>query len=310
MVATHGGARMIRYGVDIGGTKVAAAAIDDAGRRLDEVRAPVPRGDYGGTVEAVRAAVSALAARIGAPVERLGVCAPGIVEAAAGRISLGNTDWLRGRPFRDDLAAATGAPVRLANDADCFALSEAVDGAGQGARSTFGVILGTGVGGGFVVDGRLVSGPRGIAGEIGHVPLPRASAEELAAGPCSCGRRGCVEALLSGPSLARDFGAATGRQAADARAVADLAAAGDAEACAAFARYEERLARTLALVVNLVEPEAIVLGGGVSNVERLYANVPALMTPHVFGGVCETRLARAQHGDSSGVRGAARLWDR
>ncbi len=300
---------MIRYGVDIGGTKVAAAAIDDAGRRLDEARLPIPREDYEGTVAAVRDVVAALAARIGAPVERLGVCAPGIVEAAAGRISLGNTDWLRDRPFRDDVAAAVGAPVRLANDADCFALSEAVDGAGQGARAVFGVILGTGVGGGFVVDGRLVSGPRGIGGEIGHVPLPRASAEELAAGPCSCGRRGCVEALLSGPSLARDFRATSGRAAEDARAVAALAAEGDADACAAFARYEERLARALAMVVNLVEPETIVLGGGVSNVERLYDNVAGLMTPHVFGGVCETRLTRARHGDGSGVRGAARLWD-
>jgi predicted NBD/HSP70 family sugar kinase len=300
---------MIRYGVDIGGTKVAAAAIDDAGRRLDETRTPIPREDYEGTVEAVRSVVRELASRIGAPLERLGVCAPGIVEAAAGRISLGNTDWLRGRPFRDDVAAAVGAPVRLANDADCFALSEAADGAGQGAASVFGVILGTGVGGGFVVGGRLVSGPRGIAGEIGHVPLPRGSAEELAAGPCSCGRRGCVEALLSGPSLTRDFRAVSGREAADARAVAALAEAGDADACAAFARYEDRLARALAMLVNLVEPEAIVLGGGVSNVGRLYENVPALMVPHVFGGVCATRLARAQHGDSSGVRGAARLWD-
>jgi len=299
----------VKFGIDIGGTKIAGAVIDAEGREVAATRLPNPRGDYAGTIANVAAVTRTLSERLGAAPQRLGVCVSGNVREAGGEVLLGTARWLNGHPFRDDIAAAVGAPVRLANDADCFALSEAADGAGAGFRTVFGVILGTGVGGGFVVEGRLVTGARGIAGEWGHIPLPRASAEELAAGPCSCGRLGCLETLLSGGALAADFTRVTGRAVADARALADLAEGGDAQALAAFDRYEERLGRALAMVVNLIEPDAFVFGGGVSNVARIYANTPALMAPHVFGGVCETRLLRNAHGDSSGVRGAARLWD-
>ena len=299
----------MKFGIDIGGTKIAGAVIDAEGREVAATRLPNPRGDYAGTIANVAAVTRTLSERLGAAPRRLGVCVSGNVREAGGEVLLGTARWLNGHPFRDDIAAAVGAPVRLANDADCFALSEAADGAGAGFRTVFGVILGTGVGGGFVVEGRLVTGARGIAGEWGHIPLPRASAEELAAGPCSCGRLGCLETLLSGGALAADFTRVTGRAVADARALADLAEGGDAQALAAFDRYEERLGRALAMVVNLIEPDAFVFGGGVSNVARIYANTPALMAPHVFGGVCETRLLRNAHGDSSGVRGAARLWD-
>lgn len=299
----------MKFGIDIGGTKIAGAVIDAGGREIAATRLPNPRGDYAGTIANVAAVTRTLCEKLGVSLERIGVCVSGNVQEASGEVLLGTARWINGHPFRDDIAAAVGAPVRLANDADCFALSEAADGAGAGLRSVFGVILGTGVGGGFVVEGRLVTGARGVAGEWGHIPLPRASADELAAGPCSCGRMGCLETLLSGGALAAEFTRVTGRAVADARALADLAEAGDAQALAAFDRYEERLGRALAMVVNLIEPDAFVFGGGVSNVARIYANTPALMAPHVFGGVCETRLLRNAHGDSSGVRGAARLWD-
>ncbi|PJA60852.1 MAG: fructokinase [Rhodobacterales bacterium CG_4_9_14_3_um_filter_71_31] len=299
----------MKFGIDIGGTKIAGAVIGADGREIAATRLPNPKGDYAGTIANVAAVTRTLCETLGVALDRLGVCVSGNVQGASGEVRLGTARWINGHPFRDDIAAAVGAPVRLANDADCFALSEAADGAGAGLRSVFGVILGTGVGGGFVVEGRLVTGARGIAGEWGHIPLPRAAADELAAGPCSCGRFGCLETLLSGGALAAEFTRVTGRAAADARAVAALAEAGDAQASAAFDRYEERLGRALAMVVNLIEPDAFVFGGGVSNVARIYANTPALMTPHVFGGVCETRLLRNAHGDSSGVRGAARLWD-
>jgi fructokinase len=299
----------MRFGIDIGGTKIAGAVIGDDGAELAVARRPVPRGDYAGTVEGIAAVVDALAATVGRRPDRLGVGLPGNVDRGEGVARLGNTGWLEGHPLRDDIAAATGAETRLANDADCFALSEAVDGAGRGARSVFGLILGTGVGGGFVYEGRLVTGCLGIAGEIGHIPMPRASAAELDAGPCSCGRRGCVETLLSGPSLSADFARATGLPPADAPTLAAAAARGEPAASAAFDRYEERLGRLIGLLCNLLEPDLIVLGGGVSNVDRIAANAPARALPHVFGGRMETRVLRGLHGDASGVRGAARLWD-
>lgn len=299
----------MKHGLDIGGTKVAGVAMDDDGAEVATARRALPRGDYDGTIAAVAATVREIEAATGCAASRIGVCVSGNVQADGGAVKLGTLTWIQGRPFRDDIAAATGAEVRMANDADCFALSEAADGAGAGARSVFGLILGTGVGGGFVHDGRLVTGKRGIAGEIGHIPLPGASAAELAASHCSCGRVGCVEALLSGGAMAREFRALTGREATDARAVAELADAGDAEARAAWDRYEERLGRLIGLIVNMLEPDVVVLGGGVSNVRRIYAGAAAQMAQHVFGGVCDTRLVQNARGDSSGVRGAARLWD-
>lgn len=302
----------MKFGLDIGGTKIAGAVLDAEGREIATARRSNPRGDYAGTVAAAAAVVDQLAAAVGARPARVGISISGNVQEASGRVKLGTLTWIQGRPFRDDVAAAVGAPVRMANDADCFALSEAADGAAAGARSVYGVILGTGVGGGFVVEGRLVTGARGIAGEVGHIPMPWASEAELAAGPCSCGRRGCVETLLAGPGLAADLRRATGLTEAeipDGRAVVARAEDGDADAEAAMRRYEQRLARFLAVIVTVVEPDVIVFGGGLSNVERLYAAAPPLMTGYVFGGVFDTRLLRHAHGDSSGVRGAARLWD-
>lgn len=301
------GRHRVRVGIDIGGTKIAGSMVDADGQERAAARRPVPQ-DYAATLEAVHELVAELARQAGAPAASVGVGVPGNVDKGKGSLRLGNCWWLADRPFRDDLGSRLGLPVRLANDADCFALSEAVDGAGAGAHSVFGMILGTGVGGGFVVEGRLLTGCLGIAGEIGHVPLPRGTPEELAAGPCSCGRHGCVETLLSGPSLSRDFARATGRPALAVPEIAAGAERGEPECLAALERYEDRLGRVLALLANILEPDVIVLGGGVSNIARLYEHLPGLMLPHVFGGRCETRVVRNIHGDSSGVRGAARLF--
>ena len=302
----------MKFGIDIGGTKIAGAVLGSGGETLAATRLPNPRGDYRGAIANIAAVVDRLSAETGVRPQRLGLCVSGNVARADGTIRLGTAWWLRDRPFRDDIGAATGAEVRIANDADCFALSEATDGAGAPYRTTFGVILGTGFGGGFVVSGRLVTGPLGIAGEWGHVPMPRGSAEELAAGPCSCGRHGCVEALLAGPGFAREFARVERIPEAEgppAEEIVARAESGEPAAAAALERYEERLGRVLALLINLVEPEAVVFGGGLSNVERLWRNAGAHIGAHVFGGRWETALLRNVHGDSSGVRGAARLWD-
>jgi fructokinase len=308
----HGAEARVKFGIDIGGTKIAGAVIGADGATLARARLPNPRGDYAGAVANVAAVVDEMAQAVGARPGRLGVCVSGNVDRAAGAIRLGTAWWLRDRPFRDDLAAATGAAVRLANDADCFALSEAADGAAAGRRTVFGVILGTGFGGGFVVEGRLVTGPLGVAGEIGHAPMPWGTPEELAAGPCSCGRHGCIETLLAGPGFAADHARATGRTGADAlrgEEVIAAADAGDPDAQASVARYQERLGRVLAMLLNIVEPEAFVFCGGLSNVERLWRGAAPHIGDFVFGGRWATDLLGAVHGDSSGVRGAARLWD-
>jgi fructokinase len=298
----------MRIGFDIGGTKIAACGIGENGTILGQSRCRAPRGDYPGTLEALRGLMEEVENQAGARSRCAGIGVPGNVDRGRGSLRLGNAWWLADKPFRDEAAKALGIPVRLANDADCFTLSEAVDGAGAGCHSVFGVILGTGVGGGFAMDGRLVTGCLGIAGEWGHIPMPRGTPEELTRGPCSCGRHGCVETLLSGPSLARDFTLSTGRTGTSAHELTALAASGDTQAEATLAAYEERLGRALAVLVNILEPDVIVLGGGVSNIERLFKNVPALILPHVFGGRCETRMLRNKHGDSSGMRGAARLF--
>jgi len=276
----------VRVGVDVGGTKIEAIAIDAGGRELARRRIATPQGDYAATVGAIAGLVSDVEAAAGAA-GTIGVGIPGALSRVDGRVKNANSTCLIGHRLQDDLERALGREVRLANDANCFALSEAVDGAGRGARVVFGVILGTGVGGGIVVDGRVLEGPNAIAGEWGHNALPLPAGADLPLPACYCGRAGCVEAYLSGPALARDGGA------------------GDA---AAMARYEARLARALAVVVNILDPDVIVLGGGVSNQERLYANVPRLWTPYVFSDRVDTRLAKHVHGDSSGVRGAAWLW--
>ncbi len=276
----------MRIGIDLGGTKIEGIALDDAGDELVRRRRPTPQGDYGGTVAAVAALVRAIEAETGRH-GTVGVGIPGALSRVSGLVKNANSTCLIGRPLARDLEAALGREVRLANDANCFALSEAVDGAGRGASVVFGVILGTGVGGGIVVDGRVLVGPNAIAGEWGHNPLPNPGEDDLPLRRCYCGREGCIETYLCGPALERDGGAADD---------------------AAIARYETRLARALAGVINLLDPDVIVLGGGVSNVDRLYDTVPRLWGAHVFSDRVDTLLARPVHGDSSGVRGAAWLW--
>jgi len=285
---------LLRIGVDIGGTKIEALALDAAGREVFRKRIPTPRGDYEATV----AAVVSLVAEAGAGTVGVGI--PGALSRATGRVKNANSTWLIGRSLKEDLERALKREIRLENDANCFALSEAVDGAGQGARVVFGAILGTGVGGGIVVDGRVLTGPNAIAGEWGHNPLPLPSEADLPLPPCYCGRLGCIETYLSGPGLARDHQQITG-----ARLTPEEIVALGGES---LRRYEERLARALATVINLLDPDVIVLGGGMSNVERLYGELPRLWGPHVFSERVTTRLARHAHGDSSGVRGAAWLW--
>jgi fructokinase len=296
----------VRIGIDLGGTKIEAIALDANGRERFRHRVPTPRGNYVATVEAVVSLVALGEAVVGS--STVGVGMPGVVSSATGLVKNANSTWLNGRPLSEDLSARLGRPVRLANDANCFALSEATDGAAAGLPVVFGVILGTGVGGGLVVNGRVVTGANAIAGEWGHNPLPWPEAGEWPGPPCYCGRTGCIETLLSGPGLARDHQGRTGREL-DAAGIVAAAAAGDEDARESVATYERRLARGLASVVNVFDPDAIVLGGGVSNMARLYERVPRLWTEFVFSDAIVTRLVRAVHGDSSGVRGAAWLWD-
>ncbi|MEK9670924.1 MAG: ROK family protein [Rhodospirillaceae bacterium] len=300
----------MRAGIDLGGTKIEGIALDQDGRERARKRIATPQGDYAGTVAAVAGLVRDLAADA-EPVTHVGVGIPGTIPPATGLVKNANSTCLIGHPLDQDLAAATGLPVRLANDANCFTISEAADGAGAGARVVFGVIIGTGVGGGIAVDGRPVTGPNAIAGEWGHNslpwPLPRPEDGELPGANCYCGLRGCIETFLSGPGLARDFKFRTGKSLTP-EDIAAGAAAGDGDCEAALARYENRLARALATVINMVDPDVIVLGGGLSNMERLYANVPTIWGHWVFSDTVTTKLNRNRHGDASGVRGAAWLW--
>ncbi len=296
----------IRIGVDLGGTKIEAIALAANGTTLVRRRVPTPRDDYDATIDAIVTIVDGLEQEIGAR-GTVGLGTPGAVSPATGRIKNSNSTWLLDRPLAEDLAARLARPVRLDNDANCFALSEATDGGGRGAKVVFGVILGTGTGGGIVVDGRPLVGANAIGGEWGHNPLPWPESDERPGPPCYCGRRGCLETFLSGPALSRDYAAATGERC-DPPAIAAAAGAGEAGAEAALRRYEDRLARGLASVINVVDPDVIVLGGGMSNIDRLYDQVPRLWAPYVFSDRVDTRLVRPVHGDSSGVRGAAWLW--
>jgi len=300
----------LRIGIDLGGTKIEAIAIDGRGAQLARLRRPTPQGDYEGTLEAI---VGLVAAIEGDPAlgrsgpARVGIGTPGAFSSATGRLKNSNSTCLNGRALAADLEARLARPLRFANDANCFALSEAVDGAGAGARVVFGVILGTGVGGGIVVDGRVLEGRNSIAGEWGHNPLPLMDEADSPRPACYCGRAGCVETWLSGPGLSADHLRVTGR-AMPAAAVAAAAAAGDAGCAATLERYGGRAARALAGVINLRDPDVIVLGGGLSNIDALYERIPALWGPHVFSDRVDTPLVRNRHGDSSGVRGAAWLW--
>ena len=296
----------LRIGIDLGGTKIEGIALDGS-RELARMRVDTPRDDYTATVEAVVRLVRALEARGGTGAS-VGVGIPGTTSPATGLVKNANSVWLIGRPLLADLEQRLGRRVRIANDANCFAVSEAADGAAGGAEVVFGVILGTGTGGGIVVRGRVVVGLNAVAGEWGHNPLPWPRDEERAGPACYCGRSGCIETFLSGPGLQEDYA----RHAGQPRTPSDIvgrAVAGERAAAAALDRYEDRLARGLASVINVLDPDVIVLGGGLSNIDRLYANVPRLWAPYVFSDTVATRLVKAQHGDSSGVRGAAWLWE-
>ena len=296
----------MRIGVDLGGTKTELIAIDDDGSVRLRRRAPTPAGDYAATVALIAGMVTQAERELGVRAS-VGIGTPGSQSPVDGRMRNANSTRLNGQPLKQDVEAALGRTVRLANDANCFALSEAVDGAGRGADVVFGVILGTGVGGGVVVHGRVLQGANGVAGEWGHNPLPPGDDTGGHAPACYCGRHGCVETWLSGPALAADYLRTSGETAAPERIVA-RAADGDAACEATLQRYEARLARALAGVINLLDPDAIVLGGGLSSIGRLYERVPQLWAPHVFSDRIVTRLCPPLHGDSSGVRGAAWLW--
>ena len=293
-------------GIDLGGTKIEVAALGTDGRFLLRERCATPQGDYRATLQAIRALVRQAEASLGATGLSVGMGIPGSLSPVTGRVRNANSTALNGQPLLQDLQALLGRPLRLENDANCLALSEATDGAGAGAEVVFAAILGTGVGAGVAVRGQVLHGRNGVAGEWGHNPLPMATAQELARPACWCGRAGCIETWLSGPGLARDHAHASGQQL-EAASVVAAARAGDAAAQASLARYAERLARALAGVINLLDPDVIVLGGGMSNVQELYEQVPRLWAPHVFSDSVRTLLRPALHGDSSGVRGAAWL---
>jgi fructokinase len=296
----------MRIGVDLGGTKIEGVALAADGSEAARVRIPTPRRDYDGTVAALVAVVNELERAAGGPAS-VGIGIPGVISPATGLVKNANSTWLIGRALDRDVAHALGRPVRLANDANCFALSEAVDGAAAGARVVFGVIVGTGVGGGLVVSGTIVEGAQRIAGEWGHNPIPWPRDEEWPGPPCYCGRTGCIETFLSGPGAAREFAERVGVSL-TMEDIARAAASGEAEAVAALDRYADRMARALATVINIVDPDVIVLGGGLSHIDALYTAVPARWGAYVFSDAVATTLVKARHGDASGVRGAAWLW--
>lgn len=296
----------MRIGIDLGGTKIEGIALASDGTELDRRRVDTPR-DYEGTLGAVVALVAALERATGMT-GSVGIGIPGTISPATGLVKNANSTWLIGQPLDRDLAERLRRPVRLMNDANCFALSEAVDGAAVGARVVFGVILGTGVGGGLVIEGRCHVGVNQIAGEWGHNPLPWPEADELPGPVCYCGKRGCIESWLSGPGMERDHRTVTGR-ALSSREIVLAAGAGDADAAATLARYHDRLARALATVINVLDPDVVVLGGGMSNVPGLADAARAGLHRWVFSDAVATRVVRHVHGDSSGVRGAAWLWD-
>jgi len=296
----------MRIGIDLGGTKIEGILIDANGRECSRLRVASPRHDYNATVAAVAGVVHRLQGHVGETAS-VGVGIPGTVSRQTGLVKNANSTWLIGKPLDRDLASALGRPVRVANDANCFAISEAVDGAGAGAEVIFGVILGTGVGGGFVVNGHPVNGINGITGEWGHNPLPWPHDDERPGPPCYCGRYGCIETFLSGPGFSTQYQDIEGCQA-DPPAIVHMARQNDKRAAHALDRYAERLARALAAVINIIDPDVIVLGGGLSNIESLYEAVPKIWGEWIFSDIVQTRLARARHGASGGVRGAAWLW--
>jgi len=297
----------IRIGIDLGGTKIEVIALDANQGVRARHRTQTPRDDYAGTLRTIGELVAKMESETNAH-GTVGVGTPGSLSPFTGHMRNANSVWLNGKHLDADLTEVLGRPVRLANDADCFALSEAVDGAGSGAGTVFGVIIGTGTGGGIVVNGRLLTGPNRIAGEWGHNPLPWARDDELPGPACYCGKQGCIETFLSGPGLAADLLRTTGRDLTPPQIVA-AAAAHDPQAEAALRRYEDRMARALAGVVNLLDPDVIVFGGGLSNLDWLYQEMPELIGRYLFSDGSHIDIRPPVHGDSSGVRGAAWLWE-
>jgi fructokinase len=297
---------MIRLGVDFGGTKIEVAALDASGAFAARVRRPNP-GDYEGALETVRELVAEAERQAGVAGATIGFGTPGSLSPRTGRMRNANSVWLNDRPFQADLERVLGRAVRLENDANCFALSEALTGAARGAEVVFGAILGTGCGGGVVARGHIIEGVNRIGGEWGHTPLPWPSAAELTARPCWCGRSGCLERWISGSAFCADYQEATG-EALSGAVIAGRARAGEAAASAALDRYVDRLARALAVICDILDPHMIVLGGGMSNTAELYERVPPLAARHAFSDVFRTEIRPARHGDSSGVIGAAWLW--
>jgi fructokinase len=297
----------LRIGVDFGGTKIEAAALDASGSFLARVRAPNP-GSYEASIRTVCELVASAEAQAGAT-GTVGVGAPGSISPRTGTMRNANSVFLNGRKFREDLTVALGREVRIANDANCLALSEAIDGAARGSKTAFAAILGTGCGGGLVVNGHLLEGAHGVGGEWGHTPLPWPTHEELDASECWCGKRGCLETWISGSGLSRDYARIDGRTLSG-EAIVEAARAGEVLAEAALDRYLNRLARALGVICNIVDPDTIVLGGGLSNVTELYERLPSAVRAYVFSDTWDARIVPARWGDSSGVRGAARLWSR
>lgn len=289
----------MRIGIDLGGTKIEGVALDASGDVRARQRLDTPRDDYDATLAAIGALVAALETAVSARCS-VGIGMPGTISPATGRVKNANSTWLNGHLLQEDLQARLGRDVRLANDANCFAVSEARDGVAAGRRLVFGVILGTGTGGGIAIDGRAWTGSNAIAGEWGHNPLPWPRIGEWPGPPCYCGKHGCIETFLSGPGLTRDAGGRTPQE---------LAAATDVAGREALDRHVDRMARALASVLNLLDPDAIVLGGGLSNLPHLYAEVPKLWDRYAFSDRVDTPLLAPKHGDASGVRGAAWLWE-
>lgn len=296
----------LRIGIDLGGTKIEGILLDRNGAVLAQRRVPTPVGDYAATLDAIAVLIEALEQETPGKAS-IGVGMPGAISPASGLVKNANSIWLNGKPFDRDLAARLGRPVRVANDANCFAVSEATDGAASGLATVFGVILGTGVGGGIAIDGHALTGANAIAGEWGHNPLPAPLDDERPGPLCYCGRHGCIETWVSGAALSRDHRASTGKNL-DGSSIVARTEAGDKAAAATLERYMDRLARSLALVINILDPDAIVLGGGLSAIPALYERVPELWVRHVFSDRCTTRLLPPKHGAASGVRGAAWLW--
>ena len=298
---------MIRIGIDLGGTKIEGIALSVQGDELYRERVPTPAGDYRATLQAVRDLVYEIELALG---DRgsIGICTPGAISPATGKLKNANSVCLNGKPLQHDVAALLGREVRILNDANCFALSEATDGAAAGASVVFGVIVGTGTGAGIVVRGHVLQGANAIAGEWGHNPLPWPLDHERPGPTCYCGKNGCIETFLSGPGMSADFLAATG-ESIEAIAIAERLDNGDADAERCLQRYEDRMARALAHVINIIDPDVIVLGGGIGNIARLYTNVPDIWGKYVFSDRVYTRLLPPKFGDSSGVRGAAWLWN-